>query len=203
MSLLASPHFPSSPAIGRRLILILGIAVAATLAGCAATGIKGAEMTEQVTQVPAGKARILIYRDSSLMGAAVQPNVMVNGEVAGTSKPGGFFYADVGVGTHEVSARTEVTSSVSFQMTEGQTRYVRTSITMGAFVGRVQFTLVEAEEAQRVLPGLAYTGSAMASAPRAGSGAAPAGPAPAAPAPGAAPRNVTLDDLDGLLPKKP
>jgi Protein of unknown function (DUF2846) len=189
--------------LGRRPILMLGVALAVTLAGCAATGIKGAEMTEQVAQVPAGKARILIYRDGSLLGAAVQPNVMVNGEVVGTSKPGGFFYADVGVGTHEVSARTEVTSSVSFQMAEGQTRYVRTSITMGAFVGRIQFTLVEAEEAQRVLPGLAYTGPAVATAPSARSGTTPSGPAPSAPAPVAAPRNVTLDDLDGLLPKKP
>lgn len=195
-----APITTTSPRIGHRWRALAAavLAAAALLAGCAATGPKGAEVADQVARVPAGKARIVIYRDASFVGAAVQPQVMVDSEPAGVSKPGSFFYADVPPGQHEVSARTEVTSSVSLQVSEGQTRYVRTAITMGAFVGRVQFTLVEADEAQRVMPGLAYTGAVLAGS---GGGAAPS--RPSEPAPGAAARQVTLDDLDGLLKKAP
>jgi starvation-inducible outer membrane lipoprotein len=66
------------------------LALAAVLAGCA-TGPKFAETSSSMPAVKAGDGRIFFYRSSSMMGAAIQPDVRLNGEVVGPSKPGGFF----------------------------------------------------------------------------------------------------------------
>lgn len=168
------------------------------VSGCATTGAKPAEMREELASVPANKGRIYFYRNSSIVGVAVQPNISLNGLVVGESKPGGFFYVDVAPGMHEVTARTEVMASVTVPIREGETRYVRSSITMGVLVGRIELTLVETSQASLEISSLNFTG--IHHSPPTSSSAAM--PIPAVANRSVQPRAVTLDDLDALLPKK-
>lgn len=175
------------------------------LSGCAATGPKHAEMEQQLATVPPAKGRIFFYRESSMLGAAIQPKIYLNGSPVGESKPGGFFYADVAGGTVEITAQTEASSAISFELREGEVWYVRSAITMGLMVGRIQFTLVHGREARPAMAGLSYTGPVVPANGSSGTGRLPITP-PSSDSKGKARSNeaaqdLTLDDLDALLPK--
>lgn len=172
------------------------------LGGCATTGAKPAEMQNELDRIPANKARIYFYRSSTMVGVAVQPNISLNGSVVGESKPGGFFYVDVEPGVHEVTARTEVMAQLSVTVRSDETRYVRSSIGLGLFVGRIALTLVDPDQAQQELSSLSFTGSTGAAGPSASPLPPSVTPDPSIARNRAPAKPVTLDDLDALLPKK-
>ena len=130
------------------------------LAGCAASGPKISEMRASMPQLRPDQGRIFFYRNSSMLGAAMQPNIMLNGRVVGESKPGGFFYVDEAAGPKEVATSTEVERKLTFTLDRGQTRYVRTAIGMGLAVGRVYPELVDHATAEKELQETSYTGAA-------------------------------------------
>ena len=75
--------------------------------GCATSGPKYSELSPVISTLPPDTGRIYIYRTSAL-GAAVQPEVKLNGEVVGKAVPKGFFYVDKKPGTYEILISTEV-----------------------------------------------------------------------------------------------
>ena len=139
--------------------LYAGIATVILLAGCAASGPKLAEMRSTMPQLKPDQGRIFFYRNSSMLGAAMQPNIMLNGRVVGESKPGGFFYVDDAPGPKEVATSTEVERKLTFTLERGQTRYVRTAVGMGIAVGRVYAELVDNATGEKELQETSYTGS--------------------------------------------
>lgn len=167
------------------------------LSGCAATGTKGGEMQSELDTVGQNQGRIFFYRSASLVGAAIRPNISLNGAVVGESQPGGFFYVDVEPGIHEATARTEVLATLMIPIKAGEKRYVRSSIHFGVLIGRVELALIDAAQAQAELGTLSFTGTLQ--------GGAPASPSvaqtPTNPARLPSSKPVTLDDLDALLPK--
>lgn len=184
------------------------------LAACAATGPKFTEVEASFPQLRAGQGRIFFYRNPGGMGLALKPDIRLAGVVVGEVEPGGFFFVDRPAGRYRASARTEVENSVDIDLREGESAYVRLSITMGLFAGHPQLTLVNPVEAKGALPQLAYSGTVPLAtgrtpAPAATSPGAPIGvAAPAAALPGgnaARPPagNVSMEDLRGLLPAKP
>ncbi|MCW5654007.1 DUF2846 domain-containing protein [Hydrogenophaga sp.] len=168
------------------------------LSGCAATGPRFAEVQGGFPDLRPGYGRLLVYR-TGIVGAAVQPDVRLNGEVVGKSLPDGFFFVDRAAGRYRVSMRTEVETALDVELSDGATVYVQSGITLGLFVGQPRLTLETAGSALPQLGGLAYTGSVPLvpgrSVPRAND-ATPTGPSPA---PRATPTGVTLDDLGGLM----
>lgn len=152
----------------RRLLTAAAVLFVLWLQGCAATGPKGAEMVSTLGTVPQGFGRIVFYRSSSIVGAAVQPEIRLDGQVVGQSKPGGFFYVDASPGKHTASASTEVASNVDVQVVAGQTHYVRSAIGMGLLVGRVMLSVEGMITAKGELSSLSYTGTSV---PRIGSAA--------------------------------
>jgi hypothetical protein len=136
------------------------------LSGCAATGPKASEMTTSLNTVPAGYGRIVFFRSGSMMGAAIQPDIRLDGQVVGQSKPGGFFYVDASPGRHVAAVSTEATSSVEVQVVSGQTHYVRSAMGFGLVVGRVLLSVEGMITAKGELSSLSYTGT---NAPRIGS----------------------------------
>jgi len=171
------------------LALVLG------LSGCASPGPPGGEM-QPLSAVPASKGRVFFYRDNTFMGGAVRPDILLNGQVVGVSRPGTYFVADVAPGTCEVMARTETTVTLSLDIRAGETHYIRSAISMGLLVGRIQFTQVTEQEARTAMEALGHAG-VIPAAPSSGPGHPGAAPPPATPA-----RPVTLEDLDGLMPRK-
>lgn len=144
--------------ITRRLAIV---AMAALLGACA-SGPKHAEIQSSIPTVKAGEGRLYIYRESSMMGAAIQPSILVNGKVVGQSKPGGFFFVDLAPGSVEVSTSTEVEKKLSLTLDAGQTRYVRTVIGFGLLVGRVYPELVDNAAGAKAVAETSYIGAPLA-----------------------------------------
>jgi hypothetical protein len=137
----------------------LGMAV--IVAGCATGGQKFKEMSSEMAAPPAGMGRIYFYR-TSVFGAAVQPEVKLNGEVVGKAVPQGFFYADCPPGDYTVTTATEVEKKLTFTLDAGQVRYVRLAISLGVFVGHVYGELVDGPVAANEMESTSYTGSVAA-----------------------------------------
>ncbi len=133
-------------------ILLLG---ALMLAGCA-SGKSVSESPEAKVPLAPGKARIAVYR-TSIMGFGVQPVVSVDGRKTGDCTPNAVFYVDVAPGSHEVSARTEVTEAITVRARANRVTYVECSIGIGLLVGRPH--LVEtAGSAKAKVAELVYSG---------------------------------------------
>ena len=138
------------------------LAIGIVLSACAASGPKLSEMRSSMPQLRPDQGRIFFYRPSSMLGAAMQPNIMLNGKVVGESKPGGFFYVDEAAGAKEVSTSTEVERKLTFTLDRGQTRYVRTAVGFGVVAGRVYPELVDNATAEKEIAETSFAGAATA-----------------------------------------
>jgi hypothetical protein len=132
--------------------------VAFLFSGCATSGPKFSELRTSMPELAADTGRIYIYR-TTVMGAAVQPKVVVNGEEVGKAVPKGFFYLDGPTGNYEIKTSTEVKRKLSLTLEGGQTRYVRLNISMGFLVGHVYPELVENEVGESEIQKCRYTGT--------------------------------------------
>jgi hypothetical protein len=124
------------------------------LSGCA-TGAKYAEVKSTIPSLAPSEGRIYFYRPSAL-GAAVQPDIKLNGQKVGTAKPHGFYFVDRAPGNYEVSAATETEKKLTFTLAAGQERFVRLKIQIGLLVGRIVPELVDRTEAEGELKDLSF-----------------------------------------------
>lgn len=128
-------------------------ALVLTLAGCAEQPTQVSEPAAQpaapvdavASVAPVGGNRIYIYR-RSIMGAAVQPKVYVDGAEVGRCSRGNVVSVAVSPGTHTISATTETRKSVSVSVSDGQDVYVKCRISAGIAVGRPKFIVVPVAE---------------------------------------------------------
>lgn len=125
------------------------------LSGCA-SGPKYSDVSATFNEPAQDYGRIYIYR-TTILGAAIQPKVLLNGEVVGKAVPKGFFYVDVKQGNHKITTTTEVKRSLSLVMAKGQTRYVRLNVSMGMFVGHVYPKLIDNAVGAQEIKQLSYT----------------------------------------------
>jgi len=137
-----------------RRALLAAVPLVLLLAGCA-TGPKYAEVVSTLPSLTPSDGRIYFYRPSAL-GAAVQPDIKLNGQKVGTAKPHGFYFVDRAPGDYEVTAATETEKKLTFTLEPRQERYVRLKIQMGLFVGRIVPELVDKAEAEGDLAGLSF-----------------------------------------------
>ncbi|MGQ5525445.1 DUF2846 domain-containing protein [Chitinimonas sp. PSY-7] len=129
------------------------------LTGCAATGPKLGQIEEKIPELHISKGRIFFYREDTLLGGGVRPNIKVNDQIVGESIPGGFFFIDRDPGKYRVSTSTEVEKTLLFKLESGQKRYVKTTLSMGALIARVSPSLVMPEQAELDLLSMNYTGN--------------------------------------------
>lgn len=137
------------------------ILLAVLLSACAASGPKFTEVKSTIPALKKDQGRVYFYRDASMFGAAIQPNIQLNGTVVGESVPGSFFFVDRAPGAMKVATSTEVEKALTFTLEAGQTRYVKTSVSFGLVAGRVQPELVDSATAQKEMEALSYTGAAF------------------------------------------
>ena len=141
-----------------RARLFFAMVASALLAGCA-SGVKHAEMSASMPALKADEGRIYFYRRASMAGAAIQPEIRLNGAVVGTSIPGGFFFLNRPAGNYEANSTTEVDRKLTFALAAGETKYIRTYTSFGVAVGRINFELMNAPDAAAELGSLSYTGA--------------------------------------------
>ena len=137
-----------------RRALFAAVPLMLLLAGCA-TGPKYTEVISTLPSLTPSEGRIYFYRPSAL-GAAVQPDIKLNGQKVGTAKPHGFYFVDRAPGDYEVTAATETEKKLTFTLEPRQERYVRLKIQMGLFVGRIVPEPVDKAEAEGDLAGLSF-----------------------------------------------
>ena len=92
------------------------------LVSACASGPKFSEIQSSIPSLKPDQGRIYFFRSSSMLGAAIQPSILLNGAVVGDSQPGGFFFVDQAPGAKEVSTSTEVEKKLTFTLELGQTR---------------------------------------------------------------------------------
>lgn len=143
-------------------LLLAGFAVS-LMAGCA-SGVKHSDMASSIPTLKQGEGRVYFMRSASMFGAAVQPDIRLNGDVVGESKPGGFFFVDRPAGKYVASTSTETEKTLSFALDDGETKYVKSYPVFGVVVGRVVLELETPEKAKTALTDLAYTGEATKTA---------------------------------------
>lgn len=143
----------------RTLRFIALFVLMAFLAGCAASGPKMSEIKSTIPAVGKDQGRIYFYRTASMLGAAVTADLRLNGDVVGRSTRGSFFFVDRPAGNFEVATSTETEKKVTFALSDGETKYVRTYVGMGLFVGRIIPELVNADQADKEMADLAYVES--------------------------------------------
>jgi hypothetical protein len=142
--------------VARFLLLLVAILAAG---GCATSGPKYSDVAARAPNSPSGElGRIYIYR-TALYGAAVQPEVKINGTVVGRAVPNGYFYVDEKPGAYEITATTEVERKLSLTLEKGQVRYVKLGLGLGFFVGHVYPELVDSDVAQKEIQDLRHTGN--------------------------------------------
>jgi len=134
------------------------ISLAISMSACA-TGAKFTEVQPDLVSEKQEHGRIFFYRSSSL-GAALQPDVLLNGEKVGEAISWGFFYVDRPAGTYTCVTSTEVKRKVSFTLEEGKTRFVRFSTSIGFFVGHVYGELVDESIGMSEIKDCHYIGQA-------------------------------------------
>jgi hypothetical protein len=98
-------------------------AVVLVLLGCA-SGPKPREVKETIPKLADDQARIYFYR-ATILGAALRPDIKLNGKVSGESKADGIFFKDVSLGEYMVETSTEATNRLTLTCEKGQARYVR------------------------------------------------------------------------------
>lgn len=132
------------------------VILALTLASCA-SGVKFTQLNPSLTPPTQEVGRIYFYR-TTVLGAALRPEVRVNGEKVGEAISQGFFYVDRPAGNYEVVTSTEVDRKVTFVLENGQTRFVRFSVSFGFFVGHVYGELVDDAIGRSEIQECKYTG---------------------------------------------
>jgi Protein of unknown function (DUF2846) len=141
-----------------RAVALVAVAASLLLSACA-SGPKFSEMSATLAAAKPEMGRIYFYR-TALIGAAVQPEVRLNGEKVGKAVPNGFFYVDRPAGNYQVVTETEVEKKLTFTLEAGQVRYVRLDISMGFWVGHVYGELIDEDTAKSEIAGTHYIGAA-------------------------------------------
>jgi hypothetical protein len=141
----------------KKIITLIGLIASFLFVQGCASGPAYSQMQGSIPPVPADKGRIYFFRPS-IVGAAVQPAVRLDGVEVGTAKPKGFFYVDAAPGNHVIETTTEVSRQLSLTLDKGQTRYVQLSISIGFAVGHVYPKLVDNAEGQKGVEECKYTG---------------------------------------------
>lgn len=141
-----------------RVVAVTAVLASIMLTACATSGPKFSEMNATMAAVQPEMGRIYFYR-TALLGAAVQPEVRLNGQAVGRAVPNGFFYVDRPAGSYQVATETEVEKKLTFTLEPGQVRYVRLNISMGFFVGHVYGELVDEAKGRSEIAGTRYVGA--------------------------------------------
>jgi len=128
-----------------------------TVASCA-SGLKFTQVNPNIAPQNTEAGRIFFHRPSSL-GAALRPDVILNGDKVGEAISWGFFYVDRPPGDYEVLTSTEVKRKVTLVLEKGQTRFVRFSTSFGFILGHVYGELVDQDEGLSEIQQCNYTGS--------------------------------------------
>lgn len=112
------------PFSAARLAIMAALLVGS--AGC--VGLAPVTATPIIGPLPAGAARVWVYREYEPNETLGRPYVRFNGQIVGISEPGGSFYRDVQPGTYSVtvdSVGKDLYQFASVSLGAGQTTFIK------------------------------------------------------------------------------
>ena len=92
------------------------------------------------------ETKIVVYR-TSIGGFAIQPKVFIDGQEAAKCVPNRATSKKVAPGQHKVTSKTLSEKAVTVSVAEGETVYVKCSISVGLIVGGAKLVVIPAEKA--------------------------------------------------------
>jgi len=140
----------------RLIQLFLLLTIFALTPACSSPG-SGAATMERMPPVAEGEGRLVFYRPSS-MAAALKPSIRVNDESVGTARSKTFLFINRPPGTYVVACSTLLEHSRSYNLSAGQTIYVKLTSTVGLVAGHVIPSLANESTAQSSIKNLKYIG---------------------------------------------
>ena len=99
-------------------------------------------------------ATVHFYRTKNWFGFLIRPKLLMNFNPISTIKRNWKKTITVPTGTYIFSAATEVRKKIELQVEAGKQYFVKCSLKFGFFVGRIEFTLMDAEKAKQEMKGL-------------------------------------------------
>lgn len=145
---------------------LAGLALLASLAAGCASGPRIDAVEKDLRPLAADKSRIWFYR-TGFLGAAITPDIRLNGTVVGTAISSGAFFVDRDPGNMEVVSGSEVEKKLTFTTEAGDTRYVRMAVGLGVIVYRIHPELVDEAMARHEMAELTFTGGKAPAPPQA------------------------------------
>ena len=118
--------------------------------GCATFGPQYASARKDIVPLSKEKGRIVIYRPSGFYGGGMRPDIHLNGNKVGISRPGTIFYVDVNPGKYQVSIPTVLypgEQTVDITISENETAYIKNYMGGSAIGGRTNIEVVKTEQA--------------------------------------------------------
>jgi hypothetical protein len=108
------------------------------------------DSSTQVLDNQCGYAKIHFYRGKNIIGFAITPKLYINGHPVSKIKWNWKKTITIYIpGVYNFSATTEVTKKFQLHVEMNREYYVRCSMGWGLAVGRIKFTLMNAERAQQ------------------------------------------------------
>jgi hypothetical protein len=149
------------------MIVVLVIFLIATFTGCQITfSPKHDTLKGAIAPLASEKGRIIFYRPGSFLwyGHTERPDIFLDDQKAGISQPGTVFYVDVKPGKHRATIPASTYTgqvSVDVDVSEGETVYVKNTMGVSLFTGRMKIKLVDPEEAMTEIEGLEFMANPM------------------------------------------
>lgn len=108
-----------------RGVVALAVLAAVVLGGCAARqGPTAGELPGALGPAADGLSRLYVYRPKGPVLGAVVPEVVVNGRVLGTLRPGEVLFRNARPGRYELRLSTRPEAVVALRLSAGRQRYV-------------------------------------------------------------------------------
>ncbi len=134
----------------RHAVLLISLAL---LSGCAS--VKYEELAE-LPQVEEGRGLVVFYRPGKMGGAALTYQVHEGEQLIGVLRSGTYFYHHSDPGSHTFWAQTGVRNSISIDVVEGETHYIKGDVSMGLFAGHPRLAVMKPEQGKAAIGKLRY-----------------------------------------------
>jgi len=124
------------------------------VAACGTTEINFTAQTDKkqhpTPQPEAGQSMVYVLRPS-IMGAAVQTKLAINGEWKGVNRGNTYFYFTATPGEHLFCSKAENTSLLRLTLEPGKTYFIQQKVKMGAMKARNELAVMTEEEGRQKL----------------------------------------------------
>lgn len=143
------------------VFIIFALFLTTSIAGCETSGPKYNTAKSAIAPLADREGRIVFYRPGSFLwyGYRDRPDIFLNDEKVGVSRPGTVFHVDVERGRHRVTIPAALYTgyvTIDVDVSEGETVYVKNNMGVSIFAGKVKIEVVTPEQAISEIDGLEY-----------------------------------------------